>query len=73
MNPLHGDGYAFWSGIANDLPIYVLGVVPMFVAWYKRNKCHHPRCHRLGHHPYKHFQFCGQHHPIGNTLKGGKR
>lgn len=73
MNPLHGDGYAFWSGIANDLPIYVLGVVPMFIAWYKRNKCHYTHCHRLGHHPYKHYQFCRHHHPRITTARGVKR
>lgn len=64
LNPLSGPGYSFWSGIGNDLPIYVIGFLPMFLAWYRKNECHYPHCHRLGHHPYKHFQFCKKHHPL---------
>lgn len=63
---MHGDAYNFFSGIGNDLPIYLLGFLPFMLAWYKKNKCHWPRCHRLGHHPYKHYHYCGRHHPVEN-------
>lgn len=63
MNPLHGDGYSFWSGIGNDIPIYLIGVVPMFIAIYKRDKCHVHHCWRIGRHPYKHYRLCKKHHP----------
>jgi hypothetical protein len=67
MNPLHGNAYYFWSGVGNDLPIYVLGILPMFITWYRKNECHKPRCHRLGRHPYKHFTYCAKHFDKANN------
>lgn len=61
---MHGNAYAFWSGVGNDLPIYLLGILPAIVLWYRKNECHERSCHRLGHHPYKHFHFCVKHHPL---------
>lgn len=63
MNPLHGSSYQFWSGIGNDLPIYLLGIVPLIVAWYRHHKCHWPKCYRLGHYPFHHYKLCRKHHP----------
>lgn len=63
MDPLHGNWYAFWSGIANDVPIYILGFLPFILSWYKKNKCHYPKCHRLGHFPLAHYKLCHKHHP----------
>lgn len=63
MNPLHGSSYYFWSGIGNDLPVYLFGVLPLWIAWYKKNKCHVTHCHRLGHHQIGRFHVCKRHHP----------
>jgi hypothetical protein len=60
MNPLHGDSYSFWSGIGNDIPIYLFGFVPL---WWQHHKCHIKGCYRLGKHPFKDYVLCGHHHP----------
>jgi len=44
LDPLHGDGYNFWSGIGSGSPI--LGA---FVAWCHHNNCTQPGCWRKGH------------------------
>jgi hypothetical protein len=67
MDPFHGNGYAFWSGIGNDIPVFVAGYIfaflPHMVMTYRLNRCHYHRCFRLGHHPYRHYKYCKHHHP----------
>lgn len=44
FNPLHGDGYNFWSGIGSGSPVFVIA------AGYLRHKnCIEKRCWRIGH------------------------
>lgn len=65
MNPFHGDGYSFWSGVGNDIPIYVLGVLPLVFTWHRRHRCHVHRCWRLQWHvhPEHGHPVCRKHHP----------
>lgn len=66
---MHGNAYYFWSGVGNDIPIYIFGILPVIIAWYRHNKCHYPRCYRFGHHPWKHYKLCKKHHPeVGSRL-----
>lgn len=46
LDPLHGDGYQFWSGIAGCLGIFTAA----YTLW-RRHSCHTPRCWRLGRFP----------------------
>lgn len=64
INPLTDNGYKFWSGIGNDLPIYLLGVLPL---WWHQRKCHVSGCHRLGRYTLKHYKLCKRHHPLVPT------
>lgn len=60
LDPLHGDGYQFWSGIAGDGAI----LAACAVFWRKHN-CHVGRCWRLAWHPdptHGH-PVCRRHHP----------
>lgn len=41
MNPLHGDWYDFWSGVGNDIPIYLLGLLPIYWHHHKTQKKKH--------------------------------
>jgi hypothetical protein len=60
LDPFHGNSYAFWSGIGNDLPIWLAGFVPM---WWMHHKCHVAGCWRRGKYPFRHYRLCGRHHP----------
>lgn len=53
-----GPPYLFWSGIAGHMDMAV------FLLVYRKLNCHEPRCPRLGHHPYEHYQYCKKHHPV---------
>jgi hypothetical protein len=67
MNPLVGHWYAFWSGIGNDIPIYVIGVVPLWWTTYRRHNCHVRGCWRFGHiDPAVHAPACSRHHTLGH-------
>jgi hypothetical protein len=45
LDPLHGDGYQFWSGIGSGSPIFVA----VGVFWHRHN-CHERRCLRMVRH-----------------------
>lgn len=42
LDPLHGDGYQFWSGIGSGSPILLL-----IAAWWRHHNCRVPGCWRL--------------------------
>lgn len=59
--------YEFWSGIGNDIPIYALGILPLWWATYMHHRCH--RCWRLGHIDPKHSHpACRRHHSQAHKL-----
>lgn len=60
---MHGDAYNFWSGVGNDIPVFIAGYLFAFVPWYLHNRCHYPRCHRFGKHEFHHYKLCSRHHP----------
>lgn len=62
-NPLTGQSYALWSGIMNDVPVFVLGYFFAFIPWYLHNRCHVDGCYKLGKYPYHHYKLCKRHHP----------
>jgi hypothetical protein len=66
LDPLHGVGYQFWSGIGSGSPILV-GVVVLV----RRHNCSVKGCWRLSFHthPEHDVPVCRKHHPKGN-LKG---
>lgn len=69
MNPLKGEAYYFWSGIGNDLPIYLIGILPMFYTWYHHHRCHIHGCWRLGHpDPMHNWPACHHHHSMANKI-----
>jgi|SRR5215472_4701014 len=43
LDPLHNDGYQFWSGIGSDLA-YIAAIVALFRHW----NCHEHGCWRHG-------------------------
>lgn len=49
LDPLHGDGYNFWSGIGSGSPIFIA-----MAAWWHHHNCYHKRCLRKGHPDPKH-------------------
>ena len=70
FDPLHGDGYNFWSGIGSDIGEITI-VIAVF-AWWKHRNCQVKGCWRIhltnpteaGHY------VCKRHHPAheGNQL-----
>ena len=60
LDPLHGDGYQFWSGIGSD--VFLLAPFGWFL---KHHNCKEPGCWRLGHpHPETNHQpVCRKHAP----------
>jgi hypothetical protein len=61
---------AFWEGFGSG-PIAWLSI-PLAYVWHQR--CHEPRCYRLGRHPVDGtpFKACRKHHPTlhGKPSKG---
>ncbi len=63
FDPLHGDGYNFWSGVGSDFG--ELTIVVAILAWWRHRNCQVKRCWRIhltqptdaGHYVCKH------HHP----------
>lgn len=47
LDPLHGDGYNFWSGIGSDLG--ELAIVTGLVAWWRHRNCYVKGCWHKGH------------------------
>lgn len=60
LDPLHGAGYQWWSGIGSGSPIFV-----GLIAWWRHHNCMTPRCLRLGRHPTADgvHRLCRRHHP----------
>lgn len=61
LDPLHGDGYQFWSGIGGGSPLFlVIGL------WWRKHNCHVKRCWRLQFRPHPddgEHVVCRRHHP----------
>lgn len=69
FQPLHGDGYQFWSGIASDLgEVAIIGGLLTFV---RQRNCHVKRCPRLSWHahPEHGHPVCRKHHPHGEGIE----
>lgn len=49
LDPLHGDGYQFWSGIGSGSPLFA----GLLVFWHRHN-CHERRCWRVVRHGKTH-------------------
>lgn len=47
LDPLHGDGYQFWSGVGSGSPLMVCLAV-----WWRKHNCQEHRCWRLQWHPH---------------------
>jgi hypothetical protein len=47
FDPLHGDGYQFWSGIGSD--VFLLAP---FAVFYRRHNCHVDGCWRIQFKPH---------------------
>jgi hypothetical protein len=47
LDPLHGDGYGFWSGIGSDFGEVTLVVA--VAAWWHHHNCIEKGCWRKGH------------------------
>lgn len=60
LDPLHGDGYQFWSGVGSGSPL----LAGLFLMLRKHN-CHQHRCWRLAWHahPDHGHPVCKHHHP----------
>lgn len=46
LDPLHGDGYQFWSGIGSDF-----GILTILLVFWRNHNCHEHKCWRLSWHP----------------------
>ena len=44
IDPMHGEGYQFWSGIGSDA--FLLAPLAW---WFRHYNCHYPGCWRIGH------------------------
>lgn len=55
LDPLHGEGYQFWSGIGGYLAIVAV--------FWRHVNCHQPGCHRIGRYHHPDGLFCRRHHP----------
>lgn len=53
LDPLHGDGYQFWSGISTQ-PLDLLTKLGILAALIHRHNCHHARCWRVVRHGKTH-------------------
>jgi hypothetical protein len=49
---MHGNAYLFWSGVGNDLPIYLIGVIPSVIMLVWRSEKRHR----------EHLELLKQHH-----------
>lgn len=59
FEPLHGDGYQFWSGIGSGSPL-----LAALVIFLRRHNCHEHRCARMAWHPNADgHPVCKKHHP----------
>jgi hypothetical protein len=57
LDPLHGDGYQFWSGIAGDVFIFT-----GLLAWWHHVNCIEAGCWRKGHKDPEHgHPLCKRH------------
>lgn len=58
LDPLHGWGYQFWSGIGSGSPIFAVAA-----GLYMHHQCYVPGCLRPGHvHPdHDHRPVCRRH------------
>lgn len=65
LDPLHGDGYQFWSGIGAGSPVFIALAV-----WWRHHNCHVRGCPRLLWHPHPDHGHptCRRHHPDGDSI-----
>lgn len=67
FQPLHGDGYQFWSGAGSDIGEITIPLA--FGAWVIHHNCRKPHCLRLGHaHPDHGQPLCSRHHDHDPTV-----
>lgn len=60
LDPLHNDGYQFWSGIGSDFGEITL--VVGIAAWWHHNNCIMKGCYRKGHKDPEHgHPICKKH------------
>lgn len=58
-DPLHGDGYQWWSGLGSDL-----AYVGAFGIFWRHHNCHIKGCPWWGHvHPVEGVPYCRKHRP----------
>ena len=57
-DPLHGDGYQFWSGVGSGSPVFV----GIYVYW-RHHNCHVRHCPRLIWKTSGEHALCRKHHP----------
>jgi len=62
LDPLHGAGYQFWSGIAG-----CAGVLGVLWAYLRRHNCHVKGCWRIARQQVRGTTYvtCRRHHPHG--------
>lgn len=60
LDPLHNDGYQFWSGIGSDFGEVTL--IVGFIAWWHHRNCVEKGCWRKGHPDPEHgHPVCSRH------------
>jgi hypothetical protein len=61
LDPLHGDGYQFWSGIGATAAPFLVGLG----FWLAPTRCHELRCRRraVKAHPQHGYPVCARHLP----------
>jgi hypothetical protein len=59
LDPLHGAGYQFWSGIGSTLAPFAVGAL----LWAMPSRCHELGCRRRARkaHPSNGFYYCSRH------------
>ena len=69
LDPLHGNGYQFWSGIGSDFG--ELTIITGGVLLFRHRNCHVKGCWRLGHTDPEHgHPACRRHHSRGDMVGG---
>ena len=58
LDPLHNEGYQFWSGIGSGSPI-----IAGFALLWRRHNCHVHGCWRIAWKAHGEHWLCRKHHP----------
>jgi hypothetical protein len=66
-SPMHGSGYAFWSGIGSDFG--EASILTALIIGLRHRNCHVKGCWRLGHPDPAHgHPACRHHHSLRDQL-----